>query len=255
MVDRGLVAAAAGFAGATAFGAFVSVRENMPGEPLGLHLPGRVPFHLRLGLGSGLSAPWPMPVAAIVAALRSRPGQTRPGRVCAAVGAILLGGTVVEPATWGLRSRAPLVSAAVALNLISGGALMMAGRRAATTRARAALPGGIHMSRTPLAIAPPTRHSPPHGGDDDAGLGPENLSQLDGGLLNDLDRRWLPRPDPDPDPCGIKAEMGDLRGDPSNAWPSCRENVYRKSMFVGTTFPTHSLLPAVSRGRRNTSLI
>jgi hypothetical protein len=135
MVDRGLVAAAAGFAGATAFGAFVSVRENMPGEPLGLHLPGRVPFHLRLGLGSGLSAPWPMPVAAIVAALRSRPGQTWPGRVCAAVGAILLGGTVVEPATWGLRSRAPLVSAAVALNLISGGALMMAGRRAATTRA------------------------------------------------------------------------------------------------------------------------
>jgi hypothetical protein len=37
MVDRGLVAAAAGFAGATAFGAFVSARENIPGEPLGLH--------------------------------------------------------------------------------------------------------------------------------------------------------------------------------------------------------------------------
>jgi hypothetical protein len=131
MVDRGLVAAAAGFAGATAFGAFVSARENIPGEPLGLHLPGRVPVHLRLGLGSGLSAPWPMPVAAMVAALRSRQGQTRPGRVCAAVGTIVLGGTVVEPATWGRRSRAPLVSAAVALNLISGIVLMTAGRRAA----------------------------------------------------------------------------------------------------------------------------
>jgi hypothetical protein len=135
------------------------------------------------------------------------------------------------------------VSAAVALNLISGGALMMAGRRAATTRACAALPGGIHMSRTPLRSRHRRGTATPHGGDDDAGLGPENLSQLDDGLLNDLDRRWLPRPDPDPDPCGIKAEMGDLRGDPSNAWPSCRENVYRKSMFVGTTFPTHSLMP------------
>ena len=130
MVNRGLVAAASGFAGATTFGAFVSVRENIPGEPLGLNLPGRVPVHLRLGLGSGLSAPWPMPVAAMVAALRSGPGQPLPGRVCAAVGAIVLGGTVVEPATWGRRSRAPLVSAAVALNLISGIALMTAGRRA-----------------------------------------------------------------------------------------------------------------------------
>jgi hypothetical protein len=159
MVDRGLVAAAASFAGATAFGAFVSVRENIPGEPLGLHLPDRVPVHLRLGLGSGLSAPWPMPVAAMAAALRSRQGQTRPGRVCAAVGTIVLGGTVVEPATWGLRSRAPQVSAAVALNLISGIALMMAGRRAAAGRARAARPGSIKSSRMPSAIVPPTRHS------------------------------------------------------------------------------------------------
>jgi hypothetical protein len=162
MVDRGLVAAAAGFAGATAFGAFVSARENIPGEPLGLHLPGRVLVHLRLGLGSGLSAPWPMPVAAMVAALRSRQGQTRPGRVCAAVGTIVLGGTVVEPATWGRRSRAPLVSAAVVLNLISGIALMTAGRRAAARWARAARPGSIQSSRIPSAIVPPTRHSHGH---------------------------------------------------------------------------------------------
>jgi hypothetical protein len=38
---------------------------------------------------------------------------------------------MVEPVTWGRRSRAPLVSAAVALNLISGGVLMLAGLRVA----------------------------------------------------------------------------------------------------------------------------
>ena len=134
MVDRGLVAAAATMVGATAFGAFVSVRENIPGEPLGLRLPGSVPVHLRLGLGSGLSAPWPMPVVAVVAALSSRPGQTRPGRACAAIGATVLAGTIVEPVTWGRRSRAPLVGVSVALNLISGGALVRAGRRAAASR-------------------------------------------------------------------------------------------------------------------------
>jgi hypothetical protein len=131
MIDRGLVAAATGLAGATVFGAYVSVRENIAGEPLGLRLPGRVPVHLRLGFGSGLSAPWPMPVAALAAALQSRPGQPRSGRVSAAIGAGVLGGTMVEPVTWGRRSRAPLVSAAVALNLISGGVLMLAGLRVA----------------------------------------------------------------------------------------------------------------------------
>lgn len=38
MVDRGLVAAAAGLAGTTVFGAYVSVRENIAGEPLGQRL-------------------------------------------------------------------------------------------------------------------------------------------------------------------------------------------------------------------------
>ena len=134
MVDRGLVAASASIVGATAFGAFVSVRENIPGEPLGLRLPGRVPVHVRRGLGSGLSAPWPMPVAAVVAAFRSGPGQTWPGRACAAIGAMVLAGTMVEPVTWGRRSGAPLVGVSVALNLISGGALVRAGRRAAASR-------------------------------------------------------------------------------------------------------------------------
>jgi hypothetical protein len=34
---------------------------------------------------------------------------------------------MVEPVTWGRRSRGPLVSAAVALNLISGSALILTG--------------------------------------------------------------------------------------------------------------------------------
>jgi hypothetical protein len=53
-----------------------------------------------------------------------------------------------------------------------------------------------------------------HGCHDDAGLIPEELSQLGDGSLNDVNRCGQPaRPDPDPEPCGIEPETGDLRGD------------------------------------------
>lgn len=57
MVDRSLVAAAACFLGATAFGALVSVEEDIPGEPLRLRAPGPVAIQLAAGLGNGVSAP------------------------------------------------------------------------------------------------------------------------------------------------------------------------------------------------------
>ena len=135
-MDRGLAAAGVCLVGATALGAVVSVREGIPGEPLGARVPGRVPVHLLLGLGSGLSAPWPMPVGVLVAVLRSRTGQAGRVRLCvgAGVGAGVLAGTLVEPVTWGRRSRRPWVGAAVAFNIVSGSALVMAARKARVVR-------------------------------------------------------------------------------------------------------------------------
>lgn len=133
MVDRDLLWAASMFAAATAFGAVVSAQQDIPGEPLGLHVPGRVSVHVAVGLGSGLSAPWPMPVAALVAALEAGTGAAWTGRVCAVVGSMVLMGTAVEPVTWGRRSGSSLVRATVALNLLSGAALLVAGRRFGAT--------------------------------------------------------------------------------------------------------------------------
>jgi hypothetical protein len=133
-MDRGLAAAGVCLVGATAFGAVVSVREDVPGEPLGARLPGRVPVHLLLGLGSGLSAPWPMPVGVLVAALRAGRDRAGPIRLGAGVGAGVLAGTLVEPVTWGRRSRGPWVAAAVALNIVSGCALVLAARKARVVR-------------------------------------------------------------------------------------------------------------------------
>ncbi len=75
MVDLSLLAAAACFGAVTAVGAAVSMHEDIPGEPLGWRVPGRVPVHLAACLGSGLSAPWPMPVATLLAGLLARPGS------------------------------------------------------------------------------------------------------------------------------------------------------------------------------------
>jgi hypothetical protein len=133
MVDRSLLGVAAYFTAATVFGAVVSIKENLPGEPLGLHVPGRVPIHLAVGLGSGLSAPWPMPVAVLAAALRARSADTWPGPTFTIVGSALVLGTLVEPATWARRSDSRLTKATVALNVLAASALIIAGRRAART--------------------------------------------------------------------------------------------------------------------------
>ena len=47
------------------FGSVVAARENVEGAPFGVRLPISVRTGLLAGWGSGLSAPWPMPVVAL----------------------------------------------------------------------------------------------------------------------------------------------------------------------------------------------
>lgn len=128
MADRTLLRAAMLFSATTAFTTAVSMGEqHLPGEPLGIRLPGRVGVQLALGLGSGVAAPWPMPIITLVAAVRARTDVTWPQRTCAVTGAVLLLGTLVEPASWGRRPRSARARATVPLNLLAGAALFAAG--------------------------------------------------------------------------------------------------------------------------------
>ena len=65
MVDPVLLGPATLLAAATAYGSAVAITQpELLGEPFGLRLPGRVRTHVALGLGSAVSAPWPMPALA-----------------------------------------------------------------------------------------------------------------------------------------------------------------------------------------------
>ena len=125
-----MLAAASLFAGTTAYGAVVAISEGIPAEPFGRRPPGGVVAHVAAGVGTGTMAPWPMPVAALVAAFRARPGASGPGRVSLAVGSLCLAGIVIEPVAWGLRSGSRATTVTTALHLLSGVALVLAGRRA-----------------------------------------------------------------------------------------------------------------------------
>jgi hypothetical protein len=125
-----MLAASALFSATTAYGAGVAVRENLPDERLGWRLPGKVSTHQMLGLGSGAMAPWPMPVAALIAALTAPPGSTLPAQVCLGIGSACLVGTVVEPVSWGRRSTSRMTIITTVLYLLSGTAFVRAGRRA-----------------------------------------------------------------------------------------------------------------------------
>lgn len=129
-MDLPLLAAAAFFAGAATYGGVVGAREEIAGEPFGWRLPGRVAVQESWGYGSGTMAPWPMPVAALVAAARSTSSSDLPAQVCLAIGSLCLVGTVIEPQTWGRRSASTAATVATALHLLSGTALVLAGRRA-----------------------------------------------------------------------------------------------------------------------------
>lgn len=122
--------AAALFIASTVWGAAVSLREHVVGEPLGWRAPGTVATHLVVGWGSGLSAPWPMVATVLVDAAWHSPGRPA-GRWSAVVGAALIAGVLVEPATWGRRAHSPLIASTVIANVSTGVLLILAGRRAA----------------------------------------------------------------------------------------------------------------------------
>jgi len=61
--DGVLLGASLAFAGAAVLGSVVAVRDQLPGEPLGMGIPLSVPAGLVAGWGAAVAAPWPMPVA------------------------------------------------------------------------------------------------------------------------------------------------------------------------------------------------
>jgi hypothetical protein len=124
-----LIAATAAFAATTVFGSVIALKEHVDGEPLGIRLPISVPMGLAAGWGSGLSAPWPMPAIALIAALRSDGSSGTPERICAAVGGGVIFGTLIEPVTWHRRPRSRWASGAILLNVLAGAALATRGFR------------------------------------------------------------------------------------------------------------------------------
>ena len=129
MIDKRAVAAAGLFAACSALGAAISLQEDIPGEPLGIRVPGSVAVHLATGWGSALSAPAPMQVAAVVAAFSARPGLRWPARTLTGMGVAGLAGILVEPVTWACRPRSRAVAAMLPLEFASVLALIWAGRK------------------------------------------------------------------------------------------------------------------------------
>jgi hypothetical protein len=127
--DRALLGASLAFAAAAGLGSVVAIRDRLPGEPLGVSIPLSVPAGLLAGWGAAVAAPWPMPVAAVTAAVmaRLREPSTRPGLACAAIGLGCIAGTVIEPVTRRPRSWTPATRLAIGVNLAASAALIGAG--------------------------------------------------------------------------------------------------------------------------------
>jgi hypothetical protein len=107
--------------------AVAATEPDLPGEPFGRRIPGRVRTHLALGLGSAIAAPWPMPAIAMWAAVRGDPGSTWAARTTTTIGIGTLGGILSEPATWGRRPTPPMHRGNVALGLAIGAAMVSVG--------------------------------------------------------------------------------------------------------------------------------
>ena len=139
MADPLLLRPAVMFAVATAYATAVAATESdLVGEPLGMRAPGRLRSHLVLGLGSAISAPWPMAAMATLAAWRAAPGSTRAAWTVALVGAGVVGGTLAEPVTWGRRPASCLARASIPLHLATGVVMLAAGGYRLSQQATAA---------------------------------------------------------------------------------------------------------------------
>jgi hypothetical protein len=143
--DRALLAASLAFASATVVGSAVAIREQLPGQPCGITVPLSVPAGLLAGRGAGVAAPWPMPLAAVIRAARSRRAEpsTLTGAVCAGIGIGCVLGTAVEPVTRLPRRWSPAARLAIVFNVAASAALIVAGARhsAAARRLPDAEPG------------------------------------------------------------------------------------------------------------------
>ena len=137
--DRVLLGAALAFAGATILGSVVAVRDQLPGEPLGVGISLSVPAGPLAASGAAVAAPWPMSAAAVTATAmaRRREPSARPGAVCAAIGLGCIVGTFIEPVTRRPRSWSAAARLAIGLNLAASAALVRAGAwHAAAARRR-----------------------------------------------------------------------------------------------------------------------
>jgi len=128
MADPLLLGPAAVFAASTAYAtAVAATRPGLPGEPFGVRVPGGVRTHLALGLGSAISAPWPMPAIAMWAAVRGDAGSVWAARTTTIVGIGMLAGILAEPVTWGRRPASSMALASIPLHLVIGAAMVSAG--------------------------------------------------------------------------------------------------------------------------------
>lgn len=132
-MDVPMLAGSVLFAATAAYGSVVGIREDVPGEPFRRRWPGRVPTQgcRRDGLRHGGSL-----AHAGGHARRRRgvpAGSQLPARVCVGMGVAVLVGTLSEPVTWGRRPLSGSVALAIALHLVSGVALVLAGGRRVRT--------------------------------------------------------------------------------------------------------------------------
>jgi hypothetical protein len=117
--DKSLRFAAIGFALATGYNSAVAIRENLPGEPLGVRVPISVSTGILTGWGASVAAPWPMPALGFFVVRRASQarGGNRPALVCTALGMAGLVGILIEPNTYKATSWARSTRRAVCLHV------------------------------------------------------------------------------------------------------------------------------------------
>jgi len=126
---RALRNAAIAFACTVGFTTAVAVRDDLPGRPLGLGVPLSVPTGILVGWGAGVAAPWPMPVAALIASRRANRGDSVAALVCAGLGIAGIAGFLIEPNTYDPKAWTPANRNAIAAGLLASAALATTGLR------------------------------------------------------------------------------------------------------------------------------
>ena len=143
-LDDALLGASLVFTGAAVWGSAVAIRDQLPGQPLGITVPLSVPAGLVAGGGAGVGAPGAPPGAAGGGAAAAPPPppphrapSPRPGVVCAMIGAGCIAGTLIEPVTHWPGSWSRATALAIGFNIAASAGLIAAGlRHSASTRAR-----------------------------------------------------------------------------------------------------------------------